>query len=83
MTNKNFKAKEIYEYIYDLTFSVTSEMAPNVNVLVFFTDDQEIISDSVSYKIDKCFKNEVIFSLNFAIRVLTRWRILLIKNFDT
>ena len=63
MTNKNYQVKDIYESVYELSFRISHEMSPNIKVLAFYMEDQEIIPDSVNYKINKCFKNEVILKL--------------------
>jgi hypothetical protein len=59
MTNKNYQIKDVYESIYELSLRISTEMSPNLKVLVFYVDGQEIIPDSVNYKINKCFENEV------------------------
>ena len=59
MTNKNYKLKEMYESVYELSFRISDEMSPDLKVLVFYTQGQEIIPDSVNYKINKCFRNQV------------------------
>ena len=59
MTNKNYQIKDVYESVYELSFRISTEMSPNLKVLVFYVDGQEIIPDSVNYKINKCFENEV------------------------
>ena len=37
----------------------TSDLSPQAKILVFFIDDGEIIPDSMTIKVNKCFKNKV------------------------
>ena len=70
-------SNKVHEGVYNLTFRITSDMSPTANLLVFFTNDQEIILDYVEYKINKCFKNEVFSSIKLTFKL-----ILLIEKLD-
>lgn len=49
----------VYEYTFDMDFEVTSEMSPDLRVLVFFVDNIELIPDHVSLTVEKCLRNKV------------------------
>lgn len=49
----------VYEYTFNMDFEVTSEMSPDLRVLVFFVDNTELIADHVSLAVEKCLRNKV------------------------
>jgi hypothetical protein len=60
----NSKIKNtIFEYEYELELRISEEMSPEFKLLTFFVDNQEIIPDSASINLDRCFKNKINFTL--------------------
>lgn len=55
--------RPIYEYSYQMEFNRTADMSPEIKLLVFLINRNEIIPDSISFKLPKCYKNKVEFSL--------------------
>lgn len=51
--------KSWHELKFRVSFSITEEMTPLLNLLVFFVHNDEIIPDSYEFKINKCLKNKV------------------------
>ena len=48
-----------YEYTFEMEFAVTSDMSPDLRILVFFIDGNELIPDHVSLSVEKCLRNRV------------------------
>ena len=53
LVSKNFN---VYGYNLKFSFQAIDEMFPGLNALVFFTQDKEIIKDTLEIKINKKFK---------------------------
>lgn len=49
----------VYEYTFNMDFEVTSEMSPDLRVLVFFVHNTELIPDHISLAVEKCLRNKV------------------------
>jgi hypothetical protein len=61
--NSNAK-KIVFEYEYKLELNLSEEMSPELKLLAFFVNNKEIIPDSVSLKLNRCFKNKIDFTLS-------------------
>jgi hypothetical protein len=56
--------KTIFEYEYELELTPSDEMSPEFKLVAYFMSKNEIIPDSISLKLDRCFKNKVDFYLS-------------------
>jgi hypothetical protein len=45
-----------------MQFPVSEDMSPEINLLVFYVSNVEVIPDSVTLPVEKCLKNKVYLS---------------------
>ncbi|CAF0775839.1 unnamed protein product [Brachionus calyciflorus] len=52
------------EYSFDLKFDLIPEMSPQMNLLVYYVYDNEIIPDTLTLNLEKCLSNKVDLELS-------------------